>query len=188
MPLRPDTNTYWVVPQQLLAGEYPGCKAPKDPTERLARWLDVGIRTFIDLTEPGELTPYASALRNLALQRELRVRHWPLSIRDLGVPSVQTMHDILNLIDGEMAQGRPVYVHCWGGVGRTGTVIGCHFVRHGLVGAEALRRLAELWQVVEKRHRKPHTPETAAQREFVLRWVDEERRRDPGPSAPDIAP
>ena len=178
---RPDPNTYWVVPHQLLAGEYPGCKAPTDPTERLTRWLDARIRTFIDLTEPGELTPYASALRNLALQRELQVRHWPMSIRDLDVPSVETMHDILDLIDSEISQGRPVYVHCWGGVGRTGTVIGCHLVRHGLDGAQALRRLAELWQVVEKRTRKPDTLETPAQREFVLRWADEARRREPVP-------
>ena len=27
--------------------------------------------------------------------------------------------------------GRKVYVHCWGGVGRTGTVVGCYLVRQG---------------------------------------------------------
>jgi hypothetical protein len=177
---RPDPNTYWVHPHLLLAGEYPGCKAPQDPTSRLGRWLDAGILTFIDLTETGELTPYAEPLRTLALQRGLRVRHWPLPIRDLDVPATPAaMREILDLIDSELEQKRPVYVHCWGGVGRTGTVVGCHLVRRGLDGAAALQRLERLWRVVQKRDRKPVTPETQAQRDFVLGWAD--REREPGP-------
>ena len=31
-----------------------------------------------------------------------------------------------------------MYLHCWGGVGRTGTVVGCWLVRHGRTGDEAL--------------------------------------------------
>ncbi|MSR27507.1 MAG: hypothetical protein EXS06_10930, partial [Planctomycetaceae bacterium] len=39
---------------------------------------------------------------------------------------------ILADIDAELAAGRPVYVHCWGGVGRTGTVVGLvHVARRG---------------------------------------------------------
>ena len=172
---RPDPNTYWVEPNRLLAGESPGRMAPEDPSERLGAWLDVGIRSFIDLTMPDELTPYAPTLENLAQQRGLRVQHWPIGIRDLGVPSVETMQRILDLLDAEIAAQRPVYVHCWGGIGRTGTVVGCHLVRHGLDGEQALDRLAELWRVVEKRWRRPHTPETAEQREFVLQWDEAER-------------
>jgi len=36
------------------------------------------------------------------------------------------MHEILDTIDAALSAKRIVYVHCWGGVGRTGTVIGCH--------------------------------------------------------------
>lgn len=34
-----------------------------------------------------------------------------------------------------LAAGQTVYVHCYGGIGRTGTVVGCWLVRHGLSGA-----------------------------------------------------
>ncbi|MBA3406233.1 MAG: dual specificity protein phosphatase family protein [Gemmatimonadaceae bacterium] len=34
--------------------------------------------------------------------------------------------------------GHSIYVHCWGGVGRTGTVVGCYIVRHGRTGDDAL--------------------------------------------------
>ena len=54
------------------------------------------------------------------------------------------MVSILATIRDEIAAGRPVYVHCWGGTGRTGTVAGCWLVEQGLTGDEALRRIAEL--------------------------------------------
>ncbi|MFZ5949388.1 MAG: fused DSP-PTPase phosphatase/NAD kinase-like protein [Candidatus Rifleibacteriota bacterium] len=38
-----------------------------------------------------------------------------------------------------MAAGKPVYVHCWGGLGRTGVVVGCWSRRHG--EAEPLAKL-----------------------------------------------
>jgi protein tyrosine/serine phosphatase len=84
------------------------------------------------------------------------------------------MHRILDLIDAEHDRGRSVYLHCWAGVGRTGTVVGCYLVRHGLSGQEALDRIATLWQGMEKRYRAPQSPETEAQRQFVLGWAEEE--------------
>jgi predicted transcriptional regulator of viral defense system len=35
----------------------------------------------------------------------------------------------LNVIDKELAGGHRIYGHCWGGIGRTGTVIGCLLVQ-----------------------------------------------------------
>ena len=34
------------------------------------------------------------------------------------------MNRILNEIDSSLSADRPVYVHCWGGKGRTGAVVG----------------------------------------------------------------
>jgi atypical dual specificity phosphatase len=54
---KPDPNTYWVVPDQFLAGEYPGARDPEEARRRLRRFLQAGVRHFIDLTEAGELEP-----------------------------------------------------------------------------------------------------------------------------------
>ena len=51
-----------VVPGELLAGQYPGARDPEEARQRLRRFLAVGVRHFIDLTEAGELEPYAELL------------------------------------------------------------------------------------------------------------------------------
>ena len=43
-------------------------------------------------------------------------------IPDLGVSSPGSMGLILEIIDRHITLQRPVYVHCWGGIGRTGSV------------------------------------------------------------------
>lgn len=54
---RPLPNSYWATPS-LLACEYPW--EPKATTPKLDALLKAGVRTFVDLTECGELSPYAS--------------------------------------------------------------------------------------------------------------------------------
>jgi ADP-ribosyl-[dinitrogen reductase] hydrolase len=61
-------------------------------------------------------------------------------------------------------------VHCWGGVGRTGTVVGCHLVRSGLSGDEALARVATLFKSMEKSSRRHRSPETDEQEAYVCSW------------------
>ena len=54
---RPDPNTYWVVPRQFLAGEYPGDKDRVKARKKINQFLAAGVRHFVDLTEFGELVP-----------------------------------------------------------------------------------------------------------------------------------
>ncbi len=48
-------------------------------------------------------------------------------------------------VEQQAGHGCTVYVHCWGGNGRTGAVVGCRLRRHGYAGVgdaiELLRRL-----------------------------------------------
>ena len=67
-----------------------------------------------------------------------------------------------------------MYVHCWGGVGRTGTIIGCWLSRHHKPGQAALDRLTELWQSNPKSGWKPRSPENAEQERYVREWEDKE--------------
>ncbi len=168
----PFPDSYWVVPGMLLAGEYPGSPDDEIARAKISSLARCGIRHIIDLTDEQDgLTPYDAFLRGSETAHTLELTRERISIRDLGTPTPDTMRQILDAIDSRIGAKRPVYVHCWGGVGRTGTVIGCYLVHQGLKGEEALRRLAELRRSTPKGCRE--SPETPEQREMVLRWSEQ---------------
>ena len=59
--IKPVAESYWVIPDRLLAGEHPAGDA-QEIERRLGALLDAGFNAFIDLTEPGELPPYDTDL------------------------------------------------------------------------------------------------------------------------------
>jgi len=172
---RPIPNSYWATPL-LLACEYPWTPQPRDPTRppKLDSLLKAGVRTFIDLTESGELSPYANkaliARANLLGidSHELEYHRFP--IRDRSLPeSTEWMLRVLAVLRDNESRGRVSAVHCRGGIGRTGMVVGCWLVQSGVAddGDDALRIIAREWCTVEKCKRYPHSPETGPQFEFV---------------------
>jgi protein-tyrosine phosphatase len=167
---RPIPESYWVVPGRFLAGEYPGSWDNDRTRPRLDSFLEAGFNTFIDLTSEGELLPYAPILAEQAGYYSLSVNYQRFSIGDFGIPTVGHMKTILDTIDRSMNEDRKIYVHCWGGVGRTGTTVGCYLVRQGKTGDEALAQLAAWWQQVPKRMLHPRSPETDEQVKFIREW------------------
>lgn len=173
LPLRPMPETYWVIPGRLLAGEYPYSHfAPEATRQRLDAFLEAGFNTFINLTCRGELEDYEILLDEEAGYYSSAVECLRFAIGDFGLPEPELMSAILDAIDVALGQERKVYLHCLGGIGRTGTVVGCYLVRHGFTGRQALRQLAEWWREVPKSVRHPRSPETASQANFVLRWQE----------------
>ena len=171
---RPLPNSYWATPL-LLASEYPGAKEEATAVHQLDALLTAGIRDFYDLTEADEpLQPYEALLRDRAAHlgvsaESVRFRRFP--IRDVSVPTPKRLAEVLAAPADSAAAGRRAGVHCWGGIGRTGTVVGCHLRhQHGLSGDEALARIAEEWKGVEKSQRVPRSPETDEQVDFVRRY------------------
>jgi rhodanese/phosphatase family protein len=156
----PIADCYWVEHGLLLAGEYPGAVDPERAGARLQRFETAGIKLFVDLTQPFEFTPYAHLL-DVA-------RHERRPIPDFGTTSTAAYRATLDLIDRSLEARAPVYVHCLGGRGRTGTVVGCWLVRHGCDAPDAVGRISEL------RGRLPDawapSPETPEQREVVEGW------------------
>ncbi|MCS6993665.1 MAG: hypothetical protein N2117_00140 [Anaerolineales bacterium] len=168
---RPIPETYWVAPGRFLAGEYPGVPwMPERTRQRLDAFLSAGFDTFFDLTVSGETEPYEALLREQAGYYAVSVRYVRFPIGDFGLPQPAQMTAILDSIHAALAEGRKLYLHCYGGIGRTGTVVGCYLVRQGLTGQQALEQLAAWWRGVPKSHRYPHSPETLQQEEFVRAW------------------
>jgi len=165
----PIDNSYWIIPGKLLAGEYSRNLDHESSITKLQSLLDSGIRVFIDLTTPADgLSSYRDMLQTIDPQAECLT----FPIPDVSVPDKrETTIAVLDAIDSALAMGKGVYIHCWGGVGRTGTMVGCWLARHGLAGDAALAKLEELWgRCPKSRFRK--SPETEPQRDYILSWKE----------------
>lgn len=156
----------------LLCGPHP----LRPGRETLDALLASGVTCFIDLTEPGEMIGDWLIGDRLSVNQSTSqpvnqspITNYQFPIKDYGIPTPSEMKTILDTLDAALAAGHTVYLHCHGGRGRTGTVVGCWLVRQGLTGEQALARIAEL--------RGDHeSPETEAQRAFVLGWGEKVNR------------
>jgi ADP-ribosyl-[dinitrogen reductase] hydrolase len=170
----PLPNSYWVIPGQLLAGEYPGGSDASATRERVASLLAAGIDCFINLTATDELPPYHTALPASA-------QHFHRPIPDHGLPTQREhMRDILQFVAGQLDAGKRVYVHCRAGIGRTGTVIGCLLAERGFAGEGALDELNRLWRQSPRSQTWRYVPETLDQADYVCQWRAERSRSGRG--------
>jgi hypothetical protein len=140
---------------RLIAGRHPCAWGPENALLEVEGLAEAGVTLFVDLTQDGELEPYAPLVGPPA-------RYVNRPIRDFSIPRHEDLVATLDEIDAELDVGGVVYVHCWAGCGRTGVVVGTWLVRHGVDPNEALRRIAEA--------RGLGCPQTLEQRVFVLDW------------------
>jgi ADP-ribosyl-[dinitrogen reductase] hydrolase len=173
-PPRPNANSYWVIPHKFLAGEYPGDEDPDKARKKIKQFLAAGVRHFIDLTELGKMVPYEAILSEETQNSSIKTTHQRFPILDNSVPKDSGhLAEILLAIDSRIREEGVVYLHCWGGVGRTGLVVACWLQEHGRTPGDALAELSAKWSTVEKNSRK--SPETPDQVSWVKNWP--QRRR-----------
>lgn len=165
---RPLNQSYEICSNGIIyAGEYPGDKNEEIAKQKIEQMYHFGIRHFIDLTEEGELRPY-----NHLLPSDTTYTRFP--IVDCGVPkSVESVQRLLLRIEELKKMEGYVYVHCWGGVGRTGTIVACYLsqnweepdLNHTL---EVLRR--NFSEMPKSTYRE--TPETKEQINFIEQFIN----------------
>ena len=152
---------YWVEPGRLLATEYPGAKDEEKALRKLRVLLDAGITSFVDLTEAGEMTRGGAAMvpYNGLLGPDVAYKRF--AIPDTSVIDDAGYDRILDYIRAEHDAGRVVLVACWGGKGRTGTVVGSWLIDTEGVGyPDVIDRMQELRRGSSKAdHRVPDTDE-----------------------------
>ena len=159
-----------MVPKRLLAGEYPVYMDSAETRRRLRWLLSQGVSQVINLTVAGEygLPPYEDLLAKEAADMGRPVVCSRMSIPDFGIPTAEEMRQILDGLQAALDDGGVVYLHCYGGIGRTGTVVGCYLREQGLDGEAALSRIARLRLGLPNSWRR--SPETEEQRLLVINW------------------
>lgn len=177
----PIKNSYAVNSDlSIFAGEYPG-----DKDDNICRmkvqdvFLWSKIRYFYDLTCEGELTPYAHYLGHNKV-------HIRFPIPDCGTPA--NTRDVARLCQEIIYRGENgtwpydgIYIHCWGGVGRTGTIVAClyaYLMREQKLSADeiylkAMQQLQESFRRCPKSKRRV-SPENDSQRDFIRRFIENE--------------
>lgn len=180
---RPLNQSYEVCSNGIIyAGEYPGDKNGEFAKHKIEQMYHFGIRHFIDLTEEGELHPY-----NHLLPNDTTYTRFP--VVDCGVPkNIESVQRLLLRIEELKKMDGYVYVHCWGGVGRTGTIVACYLsqnweepdLNHTL---EVLRR--NFSEMPKSAYRE--TPETKEQIDFIEQFINSNKvyKEDKAKRVPD---
>lgn len=164
----------------LYAGEYPGDKDDEKCRLKVGRggyWQ--GFSHFFDLTEVDELHPYSQYLSG-------DTYHHRFPIHDCDVPA--NTCSVRRLVEEIISCGKQgghgygkVYIHCWGGVGRTGTIVACLYAYmmkdDGLSTNElyelAMQKLRDSFKRCPKSKYRT-IPDTQEQCAFVKRFIKNE--------------
>jgi len=172
----------------IMCGAYPGSFLKNDAKRRINKLLNLGVRSFVDLTEQREAT------RNGWLRSYTKVD--PMSdedilaecakkkgivdyeyagfpIRDGDVPSYAVVDLAMIRILRARSEGKIAYVHCRGGIGRTGVIaaifLGCEDLDcNPQDKLDVIRSTAGIFTP---------SPENGKQREFVDRYLQTYREK-----------
>lgn len=112
------TMANWVIPKRLMTGPIPHSKAMMDDI------LADGINTFVCLQQEMSPSFYTS---HISTNERPQTFHFP--VEDRNVPSkTKFIKDITKILQ-LLSEGRNIYIHCYGGHGRTGlyvcAILGC---------------------------------------------------------------
>lgn len=164
----PLPDTYWVEQGKFLAGPSPLSVFNNDPYEKIRILVGAGINNYIDLTHIEEFNDasYFNYLQKHPDHDSLRYFNFPID--DFGIPTDNQMRKILDKICQILKDGGKLYLHCYGGIGRTGTTVGCYLVEQGMTGNQALTKIMELREGLTRF--RVSSPETIEQINFILNW------------------
>jgi protein-tyrosine phosphatase len=137
----PTLYSYEIIKDKFYAGEYPRNPDEESSITKIQGFINFGITDFIDLTMGKDeyLTPYTQMLPS-------GISYNRFAIRDVHFPETFAyLQTILQFIEQKIAGSGKVYVHCLGGVDRTGVIVASWFVYNGLLPDDAMAEYKRRW-------------------------------------------
>jgi Cyclin-dependent kinase inhibitor 3 (CDKN3) len=111
----------------------------------------------------------AAHVAAVAERKRVEVSFGHCPIPDLGVPDKAAAAALVDDLVARLRSGERIYLHCWGGRGRAGTIGACVLGRlYGLSADEALKRVDDALQTREPGGKSPEKEE---QRAFVRTFL-----------------
>ena len=86
-------------------------------------------------------------------------------VPDFTPPELEQIQRMIEFIDQQIGEQKPVVVSCFAGIGRTGTVLACYLVHRGEEPVEAITRVRRL------RSGSIQTPEQEAAVHQFAQWA-----------------
>lgn len=105
------------------------------------------------------------------LRHRIQVEFLHCPIVDLGIPEEKQLAELLNELTARLERGEKLYIHCWGGRGRAGTVGSTLLAKlYGIDAEEALERVQRAFDTRQDEQRR--SPETPEQHKFVQEFIN----------------
>ncbi|MCG8571633.1 MAG: dual specificity protein phosphatase family protein [Spirochaetes bacterium] len=128
----------------------------------LKQYLQANIKNVIVLVEKKEAFNYTQSRNILQIYQDNWITPIHFPIPNYGVADSEEMHHLVQKIIDLLQQGNNIAIHCFAGVGRTGTLAACLLKKiNNQDGQEAIKNIRKLI---------PGAVETAGQEDFVKQF------------------
>lgn len=138
---------------------------PPQPREILEGLRNPHLDKFLP---PKKKAPSPDVAHYSQKQLDLHFLHSP--IVDLGIPSQDKLFALIQDINACLKSGQRLYIHCWGGRGRAGTVAACMMgALYNVSAEEAIERVQRAFDTRKDSERR--SPETDEQHQLVKEFI-----------------
>ncbi|MBW1972088.1 MAG: hypothetical protein DRP55_06575 [Spirochaetes bacterium] len=126
-----DLSLRWLIPEKIAASHLPS-------EEDLKEWKRLGINSIVNLLDGWHGKTVAKWERFYGF----KVLH--VEIEDMSVPTFDELLYIVRWIKSEIEAKRKIIVHCYAGIGRTGTILTAYLLLNGKSLNQALNMVKKI--------------------------------------------